>query len=88
MRILTLVVLRLMGVLLLRLVVAIGCLIFDAHRSIEDNVFTTGSRVNQHLRGLNWQRLLWRGGMERGALLPLPDRKSLTTQSIIPRGFA
>jgi hypothetical protein len=30
--------------------------------------------------------LLWRDGMKRGALMPLPEWKSLETQSIISPG--
>lgn len=86
MRLLTLLVLRIMAVVLLCLTVAIACLIFDAHRSIESDVSATGARVNQHLQGLYWQRLLWRDGAERGSLLPLPEWKSLATQSIISPG--
>lgn len=86
MRLLTLLVLRLMAVVLLCLIAAIGCLIFDAHRSIESDVSATSTRVDQHLKGLYWQHLLWRNGMERGSLLPLPDWRSLSTQSIISPG--
>lgn len=86
MRLLTLLVLRLMAVVLLCLTVAIGCLIIDAHRSIESDVSATGARVTGHLQGLYWQHLLWRDGMERGSLLPLPDWKSLATQSIVSPG--
>lgn len=86
MRLLTLLVMRLMAVVLLCLTVAIGCLIFDAHRSIESDVSATSARVNQHLQGLYWQHLLWRNGMERGSLLPLPEWRSLATQSIIAPG--
>ena len=86
MRLLTLLVLRLMAVVLFCLTLAIGCLVFDTHRSIESDVAATGTRVNQHLQGLYWQRLLWRDGMARGTLLPLPEWKSLATQSIISPG--
>ena len=86
MRLLTLLILRLMAVVLLCLTVAIGCLVFEAHRSIEADVAATGTRVNQHLQSLYWQHLLWRDGMKRGALLPLPEWKSLSTQSIISPG--
>lgn len=86
MRLLTLLVLRLMAVVLLCLLLAIGWLIFDAHRAIESDVSATSVRVNTHLQGLYWQRLLWRDGMERGSLLPLPEWKSLATQSIISPG--
>jgi signal transduction histidine kinase len=61
-------------------------LIIDAHRSIESDVAATSLRVNQHLQGLYWQRLLWRDGMERGTLLPLPEWRSLSTQSIVSPG--
>lgn len=86
MRLLTLLVLRLMAVVLVCLVVAIGCLIADAHRSIESDVAATGKRVNQHLQGLYWQHLIWRNGMERGTLMPLPEWKSVATQSIVSPG--
>jgi two-component system, NarL family, sensor histidine kinase UhpB len=86
MRLLILLILRLMAVVLLCLTVAIGCLVIEAHRSIEVDVAATGTRVNQHLQSLYWQHLLWRDGMKRGALLPLPEWKSLSTQSIISPG--
>jgi two-component system sensor histidine kinase UhpB len=86
MRLLTLLVIRLMAVVMVCLAVAIACLTFDAHQAIESDVAATSSRVNHHLQGLYWQRLLWRDGMERGSLLPLPDWKSLSTQSIIAPG--
>lgn len=86
MRLLTLLVLRLMAVVLLCLAVAIGCLTIDAHRSIESDVVATSARVNQHLKGLYWQHLVWRDGMRRGALLPLPEWETLATQSIVSPG--
>lgn len=86
MRLLTLLVLRLMAVVLLCLTVAIGCLTFDAHRSIESDVAATAGRVNQHLKSLYWQHLMWRDGMRRGALLPLPEWETLATQSIVSPG--
>jgi two-component system sensor histidine kinase UhpB len=52
MRLLTLLILRLMAVVLLCLMVAIGALVFEAHHSIEADVAATGSRVNQHLQSL------------------------------------
>lgn len=86
MRLLTLLVMRLMAVVLLCLTVAIGCLIVDAHRSIESDVAATSLRVNQHLKGLYWQHLMWRDGMRRGALLPLPEWETMATQSIVSPG--
>jgi signal transduction histidine kinase len=75
-----------MGVVLLCLTVAIGALVLEAHNSIEGDVAATGARVNKHLQSLYWTHLMWRDGMKRGALLPLPEWKSLATQSIISPG--
>jgi signal transduction histidine kinase len=86
MRLLTLLILRLMAVVLLCLTVAIGALVLEAHSSIESDVAATGARVNSHLQSLYWQHLVWRDGMTRGALVPLPEWKSLATQSIISPG--
>lgn len=87
MRLLTLLIIRVMTVVLLCLTVAIGCLVLDAHRSIEADISSTASRINQHLQGLYWQHLLWRDGMKRGALVPLPEWETPTTQSLISPGI-
>lgn len=86
MRLLTLLVIRLMAVVLLCLAATIGCLVWDAHRSIEADVASTATRVNQRLQALYWQHLLWRDGMQRGSLIPLPDWNTVETQSIISPG--
>jgi len=86
MRLLTLLVMRLMVVVLLCLTAAIGCLVWDAHRSIETDVASTAARVNQRLQNLYWQHLMWRNGMQRGSLMPLPDWDTVETQSIISPG--
>ncbi|WP_045838000.1 sensor histidine kinase [Hyphomicrobium sp. 99] len=86
MRLLTLLIIRLMAVVVLCLTAAIGCLVWDAHRSIETAVTSTAVRVNQRLQTLYWQHLLWRNGMQRGALVPLPDWNTVETQSIISPG--
>ncbi|MFT3730670.1 MAG: histidine kinase [Hyphomicrobium sp.] len=86
MRLLTLLLIRLMAVVLLCLAAAIGCLVWDAHRSIESDVTSTASRVNARLQALYWQQLLWRNGTQRGTLMPLPDWDTVETQSIISPG--
>ncbi|MFA5958186.1 sensor histidine kinase [Hyphomicrobium sp.] len=86
MRLLTLLIIRLMSVVLLCLTAAICCLVWDAHRSIEADVASTATRVDQRLQALYWQRLMWRNGMQRGSLVPLPDWDTVETQSIISPG--
>lgn len=86
MRLLTLLIIRLMTVVLLCLAAAIGCLVWDTHRSIESDVTSTAARVDQRLQTLYWQQLLWRNGTQRGTLMPLPDWNTIETQSIISPG--
>ncbi len=86
MRLLTLLIIRLMAVVLLCLTAAIGCLVWDAHRSIESDIASTAARVNERLQALYWQQLLWRNGTQRGMLMPLPDWDTVETQSIISPG--
>lgn len=86
MRLLTLLVMRLMAAVLLCLSVAIACLVYDAHRSIDADVIATSARVDQRLQGLYWQHMMWRNGIVRGSLLPLPDWDTVETQSLISPG--
>lgn len=86
MRLLTLLIIRLLAVVLLCLAVAIGCLVWDAHRSIEADVVSTATRVNQRLQSLYWPHLMFRDGIQRGSLVPLPNWDTVETQSLIAPG--
>lgn len=87
MRLLTLLIIRLMAVVLLCLTVAVACLVWDAHRSIEADVASTATRVNQRLQSLYWQHLMFRNGIQRGSLVPLPSWDTVETQSLIAPGI-
>jgi hypothetical protein len=87
MRLLTLLVLRLTTAVLLCLTIAIAGLVWEAHRSIEADVSATAARVDQRLKTLYWQHLMWRNGISRGSLMPLPDWDTIETQSIISPGI-
>jgi two-component system sensor histidine kinase UhpB len=80
-------ILRLCGVVALCLATAVAWIAIDTHRSIDVSVGATAARVGQHLEALFWQRLLWRGGMVKNAIMPLPDWQSLATQTIISPGI-
>lgn len=86
MRLLPLLILRLMGVVVLCLGLAIGWLIVASHQQIAADSASTAARLSQHLQGLYWQRLLWRDGLYKDGLLPLPEWQSLATQSLIAPG--
>jgi signal transduction histidine kinase len=77
---------RLVAVALVCLYGAIGWVMVDAHRAIERETAASADRVAQQLQALYWQKLLWRGGMQRDSLLPLPEWQTLSTLTIISPG--
>jgi two-component system, NarL family, sensor histidine kinase UhpB len=77
---------RLVGVVLLCLAGAIGWVMVDAHRSIERETMASSERMGRQLEALYWQKLLWRGGMRKDTLLPMPDWETLSTLTIISPG--
>jgi two-component system sensor histidine kinase UhpB len=78
-------VLRLVGVALACLAVAVVWSMVDAHRVIETETSATADRVGKQLQGLYWQELLWRGA-PRDSFLPTPEWRSLTTLALISPG--
>ena len=79
-------VLRLGGVVLLCLACAIGWVLIDAHRSIEKETTASAGRVAQTLEALYWRELLWRGGLNREHIVPMPDWQTLATMKVISPG--
>lgn len=77
---------RLVAVVLLCLAGAFGWVMVDAHRSIERETAASADRMGRQLEGLYWQKLLWRGGMQKDTLLPVPDWETLSTLTIISPG--
>ena len=77
---------RLIAVVLLCLAGAVGWVMIDAHRSIEAEVVATADRFGERLEGLYWQKLLWRGGMSKDTLLPMPDWETLATLNVVSPG--
>jgi signal transduction histidine kinase len=79
-------VLRLAGVVMLCLVCAIGWVLIDAHRSIEKEATASAGRVARTLEALYWRELLWRGGINRDHIVPMPDWQTMTTMKVISPG--
>jgi two-component system, NarL family, sensor histidine kinase UhpB len=77
---------RLVGVTLLCLAGAVAWSMFDAHRSIQADAAASADRVEHQLQRLYWQKLLWRGGMNRETLLPPPEWRSLVTLNLVSPG--
>jgi len=79
-------VLRLAGVVLLCLACAIGWVLFDSHRSIEKETAASADRVARNLEALYWKELLWRGGLNKEHIVPMPDWQTMATMKVIAPG--
>ena len=79
--------LRLAAVVLLCLVCAVGWVLIDAHRSIEKETTASADRVQRSLEALYWRELLWRGGLNRDHIVPMPDWQTMATMKIISPGI-
>jgi two-component system sensor histidine kinase UhpB len=77
---------RLVAVVALCLGGAIGWIMVDAHRSIERETIASADRMGRQLEALYWQKLLWRGGMRKESLLPMPEWETLSTLTILSPG--
>ena len=86
MRLLSHLIMRLMGVVLFCLAFAVAWAVIDAHRTIERGTADTAQNIGKHLEALYWQKLIWRDGLSKDTLLPLPDWQTLETLSIISPG--
>ena len=75
-------ILRLAGVVLLCLVCAVGWVLIDAHRAIEKEATASADRVAGALETLYWRELLWRGGLNRDHLMPIPEWETMATMKV------
>ena len=74
---------RLAGVVFVCLVCAVGWVLIDAHRAIEKEAVASADRVAGALETLYWRELLWRGGLNRDHLVPIPDWETMATMKVI-----
>jgi signal transduction histidine kinase len=79
-------VLRLTGVVLVCLACAVGWVLIDTHRAIEKEASASADRVANTLETLYWRELLWRGGLSREHLVPIPDWETMATMKVISPG--
>lgn len=86
MRLLTVLILRLMAAVLFCLTLATIWIVVSSHRNMDVATSQSAVRVEKQLQGLYWQLLVWRDGLDRTSLMPLPKWRSLETQSIIAPG--
>lgn len=87
MRLLAHLILRLVGVVLLCLACAVGWIVWDAKNGIRAETEASAARVARDLSVLYWRQLLWRDGMEKPPLLPLPEWQAVQTLRVISPGI-
>lgn len=79
-------VLRLAAIVLLCLACAVGWVLVDTHRAIETEAASSADRVARMLENLYWRELLYRGGLARDHLIPVPAWETLATMTVISPG--
>jgi len=79
-------ILRLAAVVLVCLICAVGWVLVDSHRAIEREATASADRVAGALETLYWRELLWRGGLNRDHLIPIPDWETMATMKVISPG--
>ena len=87
MRLLARLLLGIVAVVVLCLAVTTGWILHDTHHRIEAATAISADRAVDRLRALYWQELLWRDGLNRAELLPVPDWRSLATVRVIAPGI-
>lgn len=86
MRLLADLLLRITAVIFFCLAATTAWVLLDAHRGIESATRASAERATRQLQVLYWQELLWRDGLNRAELLPLPDWRNLATARVIAPG--
>jgi two-component system sensor histidine kinase UhpB len=79
-------ILRLAAVVFVCLICAVGWVLIDSHRAIEREATASADRVAGALETLYWRELLWRGGLNREHLVPIPDWETMATMKVISPG--
>lgn len=79
-------VVRLAGVVLVCLTCTVGWVLFDTHRSIEAGASASAERAAAAFATLYWRELLWRNGLGREHLVPLPSWETLATMRVVAPG--
>ncbi len=86
MRLLTVLILRLMAAVLFCLTLTTIWIVVSSHHGMDVATSQSAARVEKQLQGIYWQLLVWRDGLDKASLLPLPQWRSLATQSLIAPG--
>lgn len=87
MRLLTGLILRLVGIVALCLACAGAWVMVDVDRAIQAEATASADRVVREARELAWRELTWRGSSGRNAKYAFPDWRSSETLRVIAPGY-
>ncbi|MCE4226942.1 HAMP domain-containing protein [Methylobacterium sp. C25] len=87
MRLLTRLILQVLGVVLLCLTCATSWVMIDAARGIENEAAASADRVVRQTRELAWREAMWRGSTGRDAKYAFPDWRGSDTIRVISPGY-
>lgn len=87
MRLLTGLILRVVGVVALCLMAASAWVMWDVNRTIRAEAASSADRVVREARELAWRELTWRGSSSRDAKYAFPDWRSSETLRVIAPGY-
>lgn len=79
-------VLRLACVVVVCLACAVGWVLVETHRATQTETAASADRVATALEALYWRELLWRGGLSREHLVPIPDWDTMATMKVLSPG--
>ena len=63
-----------------------GFILRDTHARLDAATAASADRAARVLAGLYWQELVWRDGLDRAQLLPLPEWRALATAQVVAPG--
>ena len=87
MRLLARLLIGIAAIVVVCLVLSAGLILRDTHARIETATTASADRAAKVLAALYWQELVWRDGLNRAELLPLPEWRALGTAQVVAPGI-
>ncbi len=87
MRLLLRLLLGIAAVVAVCLAATTAVILHDTHARLETATASSADRAARALGALYWQELVWRDGLNRAELLPLPEWRTLATARVVAPGL-
>ena len=77
---------RMAAVVFLCLAVTVGLVLLQGRRDLERATGASADRAAARIQALYWQELVWRDGLDRSTLLPVPEWRTPETAGLVAPG--